>query len=188
MKRGTKGRKGPKGLYEGQAGSNRDHDECLQETTACGRRVKIRSGNCRSSSVTLIDQSHQRRILALVLIRHREFAVRWASGLVHPTSPYLSHFTEMYSTTPPRKLKRTASTLTPGATAYAKRLRTTSGMLARTASMDGLLSASTSRSATPAPAAPAYYGKPSEAPRLLAGPDEAGLALVSYPQPRDSES
>ncbi|KAL1752866.1 hypothetical protein FB107DRAFT_219083 [Schizophyllum commune] len=58
----------------------------------------------------------------------------------------------MYSTTPPRKLKRTASTLTPGATTYAKRLRTTS--------------------------APAYYGKPSEAPRLLAGPDEAGLALM----------
>ncbi|KAL1718975.1 hypothetical protein EV715DRAFT_199816 [Schizophyllum commune] len=58
----------------------------------------------------------------------------------------------MYSTTPSRKLKRTASTLTPGATTYAKRLRTTS--------------------------APAYYGKPSEAPRLLAGPDEAGLALM----------
>ncbi|KAL1743088.1 WD40-repeat-containing domain protein [Schizophyllum fasciatum] len=81
-------------------------------------------------------------------------------------------------TTPPRPVKRTASSLTPTATSYVKRLRTTSGMLSRSQSMDGLPSASTSRNATPVPPAPAFFGKPSEAPRLLAGPDEGGLALI----------
>lgn len=76
-------------------------------------------------------------------------------------------------------MKRTASMLTPSATAnYVKRLRTAGGALSRSQSIDILPSATTSRSATPAPAAPAFYGNPSEAPRLLAGPDEAGLALI----------